>query len=356
MLNVKRALFRLAGIAVLYASWPAISSAAKPARVVLPHKIVAGQPVTLAVLDDDGRLLEGVTITFSGAAQATTDETGRAQFTAPSQQGVLFAEARNKEGFARGTAVVIAAPEGPLVTRVTDAPAMIAAASEFSIGGTGFRGEADQNDVTLGGKQAIVLAASPASLIIVPPADLAPGPVEMRIALPAASPIPVNLYLVALEVVPEPARLGPGKRGKLTIHARGVQLPVEIAIINQSPDIIEFPERETKMRLTTSGGAANTAAIEVRGKKEGDFAVEVRLVTSATGLPDTMLAHRELTAAHGIATGEMQKALARLLRHLQEHPQHYLDVRNELEKIMAELPRGELMLHIEAAWRALLKK
>jgi len=161
---------------------------------------------------------------------------------------------------------------------------------------------------------------------------------------------------VGLEVEADPGKLAPRQRGKLTIHARGVDVPVEIVVVNHKPDVLEFPNREEKLRLTTSGGAENAVTVEVRGRKEGDFDLEVRLVPPAAGMPDTLLAHREMKIAQGIATGEMQKTIERLIHHLEEHPQHYLDVRNELEKLIADMPRGELLLHLEAAWRSLLKK
>src|SRR5580704_15781782 len=70
-----------------------------PVSIVLPPKLVAGQPGTLAVLDADGRLAPDVTVelgpqqnTSQGKVQrVTTDITGRAFFTAPPQGGVIFA-------------------------------------------------------------------------------------------------------------------------------------------------------------------------------------------------------------------------------------------------------------------------
>ncbi len=351
---IRTAVLALA-VLFLYAFCAPVAGAAKPARVVLPPKLVAGQPATLAVVDENGQLLKDVIVTFTGAAQVTTDETGRAIFTAPAQQGVLFAEARSSEGAARGSSVVIL-PAEHVVLSLADAPSMISRASEFAVSGSGFRGEADENEVTLGGKPAIVLAASPASLVIVPPPDLAPGAAELQIEVLAGKTPPHMMVVVALEVEAEPGRLAPKQRGMLTIRARGAEVPVEVVVINHSPEIIDFAGKETKLRLLTKGGEENSATTEIRGRKEGDFDLEVRLVPLASGLPDTVLAHRELKIARGIASGEMQKTVDRMVKHLEEHPQHYLDVRNDLEKILADMPRGELLLHLEAAWRALLKK
>jgi hypothetical protein len=331
--------------------------AQKPARVILPPKVVAGQPATLAVVDEDGRLLEGVTAQFAGGGRAVTDATGRATFSVPDQQGVLFVEAKSDQGVVRASTVVIRAPEAaPQGLTVIDVPLVLSLADAFTVGGHGFRGEADANAVLLGGREAIVLAASPASLVLVPAPGMATGPADLHFEVGAWKHGPTRVTLVSLEIAADPARIAPRKKGTLTVRARGINLPVELAIANHAPAIVEFPGGEPKMRVTTRGGADNAAVIELKGKQEGNYSVEVRLVAAAAGLPDTVLAHRELTKARQISVGERAKVLDRLIHHLAEHPQHYLEVRNELEKILAEAPQGDFGLYVEAAWRALLKK
>ena len=64
-----------------------------PRTIILPPKLVAGAPATLAVLDSQGRLLPNVTVELSGGRNATTDTTGRAIFKAPDQPGTLVAKA-----------------------------------------------------------------------------------------------------------------------------------------------------------------------------------------------------------------------------------------------------------------------
>jgi len=66
-------------------------------------------------------------------------------------------------------------------------------------------------------------------------------------------------------------------------------------------------------------------------------------------------ARQHLLVARRLATGNWQGRLDRLLRRLERDPQDALQLRNELEKMLAEKPEGEFGRMIEAAWRELLK-
>ncbi len=341
-------------LGILLLTLVSAAPAAAQQRLMLPSKLVAGQPATLAVVDGEGRLAAGVDVEFTGGERVTTGESGRALFMAPNEQGVVMA--RTATG-ARASAIVLQAPEAAGVTlRLTDPPRVLSAADQFTLSGTGFSGYADENCITLGGKAALVLAASPVSLVAIPAPGTPPGPAELAVGVGERGHPAVGVTLVGLEVDSEPKQLGPRKKGTLTIRARGIDLPVELAVTNASPDIVEFPGKELRLRLTTRGGADNFAAVELKGRREGDYALEVRLVAVATGLPDVVTARRELLAARAVSEGARAKRLDRILRHLEEHPQHYLDTQHELELILAEAPQGEYARRIQAAWLALLKK
>lgn len=60
--------------------------------IVLPPRIVAGRPATLAALGVDGKLASGVKVDV-GDQQLTTDSTGRAIFSAPASAGYVLAKA-----------------------------------------------------------------------------------------------------------------------------------------------------------------------------------------------------------------------------------------------------------------------
>src|ERR1700761_8431659 len=56
--------------------------------IVLPAKLVAGQPATLAVLGTDGRLAEGITVDLGEDQRVKTDASGRVTFTV--RRGMRF--------------------------------------------------------------------------------------------------------------------------------------------------------------------------------------------------------------------------------------------------------------------------
>ncbi len=326
--------------------------------IVLPSKLIADQPATLAVLDHAGRLLPNAIVEFSGGERVTTDSTGRAIFTAPAQQGVVFAELvehERKVKYTTATSQVVSYPASAAEgVHITDLPRTISLQDRFSIAGSGFRGEADANRVTLGGQPAAVLAASPIAAVLVANPACVPGnaPLTIEVGGNTAGPMPVTL--VALQVETAAGKILPNKKQKIQVRLRGTELPMEIRVRNLMPEIVDLHGGDT-MRTTTSGGAANVATVEVKGRREGEFAISVRLVPTAAGLPDTATARRELLAAKETAPAGWAQLIERLVRHLDEHPEHALDVRNELEKLLAQAPGGEYGRHLEAAWKILLR-
>src|SRR5579871_3156603 len=70
---------------------PQARRAATPWLIVLPPRIVADAQATLAVLDNQGRLVPNITVELSTHQKIATDSTGRAMFRAPSAAGRLRA-------------------------------------------------------------------------------------------------------------------------------------------------------------------------------------------------------------------------------------------------------------------------
>ncbi|MBI3405501.1 MAG: hypothetical protein HY046_08600 [Acidobacteria bacterium] len=326
--------------------------------IVLPQKLVAGQSATLAVLDRVGKLKSGAVVEFEGGLRVTTDSTGRARFTAPDQAGILIAELSGGEGNARLTRataqVVSAAATESEGIRVTDVARTISVRDRFTVTGDGFLGDADTNHVTLNGQMAAVLAASPISLVIAGNPSASTGSAQLVVEVSGKSSAAVTVTLVALEMTAPAEKLKPGKKLNIEIRLRGTELPMEIRIQNLSPDVAELNGGDTR-RMMTSGGADNLARVEIQGRREGEFSLSVRLVPTAAGMPDTAAARRELQAASKSAPGAWSELIDKLVRHLDEHPEHALDVRNELEKLLAKTPPGEYGRHLEAAWQILLK-
>lgn len=327
-------------------------SGAQPpgATLVLPPQVVAGQPATLAVVGADGRLVSGATVEFSGGKRVTTNATGRAAFRAPDEPGVMVARAG--ESSATTTVLAPAAEAAEALTLVTY-PRVVLLGEPFAVHGTGFRGDADANRVHLGNQLAIVLAASPVALVVLPSSAAAPGALPMRVEVGGHSAGSVPTRLIALELVFDKPGLEPGEKARLGVRVRGTEQRLELEIRNLTPGIIRLTGGEVQ-RVRTRGGPDNRATLTMRGVRAGDFSVSARLVRPATGLPDTEAAREHLAAARQAAPPRAGARLDKLLRLLGESAQNALKVRNELERMLAEAPGGEYGRRLEAAWRALL--
>ena len=332
---------------------PRGTAAAPGSTLVLPAKLVAGQRATLAVLDAAGRLASGIVVEFTGGERVTCDETGRAAFTAPAQEGVLLAKVLGRNASASAT-VLQPAPSQPDGVQVLDYPRVISVTDRFVVDGFGFSGAADGNRVLLGEQPAVVLAASPIALTVLPAPGATEGPAQLLVEVGGRSPGPVQVSLVSLHLTASKKELEAGEKGRLFVRVRGTDQRLVVEVRNLSPDVIAFPKGNVQ-RLPTRGGAENIAEVEIVGVRPGSFSVLARLVPVAVGLPDAEAARQHLLAARRIAPPPWQDRLDRFLRHIERDPQDISKLRDDLERMLAEKPEGEFGRLIEAAWKELLK-
>jgi hypothetical protein len=263
-----------------------ISSSPRPAQnappasgariLLLPRRIVSGERATLAVLDVNGRLTPGVTVTFSNGDKLTTNATGRALFVTPLNLGVMFASI---EGRPDRVKTVIFSPSEATASSVeiTSAPRVASLTDRFELLGRGFCGEADANQVTVAGQQAIVLAASPVSLVVLPPMNLGPGPASVEISCAKRQAPSFSITLVSLELEADASPLKTAEHRILTVHVRGTAAKIALEARNLSPDIAEL-SGGNPVRLSSSGGAENLAHFDLTARKNGSFLISIRLV------------------------------------------------------------------------------
>lgn len=250
----------------------------------MPRRIVSGERATLAVLDVNGRLTPGVTVDFSNGDRLTTDTTGRALFVAPLNPGVIFASIAGRTG--RVTTAILSPGEAASASiEVSSAPRAASLTDRFEIFGKGFCGDADSNQVTIGGQRAIVLASSPASLIVLPPQDLQPGTTEVEISCAKHQSPPFSVTFAGLDLDADSSPLKPGEHRALTVRVHGTTAKITLEARNLAPEIAELTGG-TPVRASSSGGAENLVKFEVVGRKNGSFLISIRLVPSL-GRPQT---------------------------------------------------------------------
>ena len=254
--------------------------------IVLPPRLLAGQHATLAVLDIAGRLVPGAAVELNSGEHVKTDVTGRVAFTAPAVLRELVARLPGRN-VKTSAAVVDPVPNPPDGVQVFDYPQIISVTDRFVIEGSGFRGVADANRVMLGEDPAVVLAASPVSLVVLPGPHVSEGLAQLLVEVGGRSPGPMPVTLVSLHVAASTNQLAPGEKGKLVVRVRGTEQRVAVEARNWTPHIVELTHGNFQ-RLVTSGGAYNIAEVELRGLRTGHFSVAVRLTPVATGSPETV--------------------------------------------------------------------
>ena len=251
---------------------------ASGARILLlPRKLVTGERATLAVLDVNGKLTPDVHIIFSNGDKITTDATGRALFVAPLTAGNIYASIEGRTG--RVVSTIVPSTESPTSSLVVgSAPRAASLSDRMEILGHGFCGDADANHVTIGGIPALVLAASPAYLAVLPPLEMDPGPARVQVKCGQKSSEEFTVVFVALELDTKSSTLAPGEKRSVIVHVTGSTTKINLEARNLAPEIAEL-KGGTTVRVQSAGGTDNSATFELQGRQRGNFVISIRLVS-----------------------------------------------------------------------------
>jgi hypothetical protein len=261
-----------------FAQKPPSASAGR--TLVLPRTIVSGDRATLAVLDASGRLTPGAIVSFSNGDRLKTGATGRALFVAPLTPGVIQGSIAGREA---RTSITILSPSETAASaiHVDSIPQIASITDRFEITGRGFCGDADANQVTISGDPAFVLASSPTSLVLLPPADLQPGRASVDISCAKRYGPPLEVVFVALSLEADSSPLAPGVHRQLTVRVRGTRDKVTLEAKNLAPDIAEL-QGGNPLQSSSSGGWENVAHFEIVGHKRGSFQISIRMLASTS--------------------------------------------------------------------------
>ena len=310
--------------------------------IVLPPRLVAGQPATLAVLGVDGRLAEGIAVDLGKGQRVKTDKTGRAFFTAPTDAPSLIATAAGNSA-----AALIDAPATTRGEQGAGVAPVVSQVDRFSVCGGGFRGDVDANRVSINGERAFVLASSPECIVVLASPRALPGLAKLSIEA-AGAQWSATTTLASLHFDPPLPPLVPDKRSKLALHVQGTDQALRVWVENQTPGVLRFL-RGDRQEVLTSGGPQNSAEIEVQAIATGDFSFHGRILTA----PDAGVARRYLTAAEGIAPKELQHVVKNLAERLTHHPGDTQKVWHDAEAIISTTMAGDFRTLMECAAAAL---
>jgi hypothetical protein len=215
-------------------------------------------------------------VNFSNGDHLVTNVTGRALFVAPLNAGVIYATIASRPTRVYTTILTPAEGESSSL-QVSSMPRYASLADRFELSGSGFCGEADANTVRAAGKPALVLAASPISLVVLPPAELEPGPALVDVACAKRSTPPFSISFLALTLDADSSPLAPGEHRVLTVHVSGTVAKVPLEARNLSPQVARLAGGNPA-NISSSGGAQNTGQFELIGLERGNFRISVRLL------------------------------------------------------------------------------
>jgi hypothetical protein len=317
-----------------YATWTV--------TIVLPPRVMAGHPATLAVFGADGKLASGVKVTIDDGQTVTTDRTGRATFTAPAARDYMLAK-----GSGASVAALVDPATGASEPAATTAPPVISRRDRFWVCTAGLRGEADADNVWINDEPALVLAASPECVVAVPNSKAMSGPATIRVEAPGTQ-ASVKSTLVELSFeAPRPAPV-PGKKSRLEVAVRGTDERLGLVVDNLTPNVLKFAAGDS-LEVLTKGGPENVAAIEVRAIRSGDYSFRARLIAA----PDPSIAWRYLSAAAELATQNRQGDIRWMAKRVQQKPRDVPNVRAQIAKIVTSTIDGDFRTLMQAAWQAL---
>jgi hypothetical protein len=310
--------------------------------IVLPPKLMATHPATLAVFGVDGKLAPGISVDLSDGESVTTDHTGRAHFTAPAKATFLLAHAEGTTA-----AALIDPATGASEPKAIALPPVVSLRENIWMCASGLQGDADADTVKINGHAALVIAASPECVVVLPPPGTAPGPASISASAPGVHwTASTTIVSLAFES-PQPA-LRPGKKDRLTVRVRGSAAKLDLVVENTNPDVLQFVRGDVQ-QVRTSGGAINSAAMEVEARRSGDYSFRARIIPP----PDPAAAARYLLAAAPYASHKVRGKLEKLARRLARRPHNVTHERQDIARILNQAAPGDFSTLLLAAYAAL---
>ncbi|MFZ0969153.1 MAG: hypothetical protein WAN13_12840 [Candidatus Acidiferrales bacterium] len=341
--------FVAASLSLAFVSHAKAQTPQQPAEIVMPSRLVEGEPATLTVLDASGRLIPHAAINFSDGSHTETDVTGHAVLTAPLTPSALIARVTLHPEIMAYT--VVLPHSTPEKTEILSVPPLVSIHDPFEVQGAGFHGDASGNHVTFHDEPAIVLASSPAALVILLDPRSEPG--TWKLSINSRGPeVWSSLAALAIEFNLAADRIVPGMKAKLTVRVRGTDQPQVLDVENFAPEVLRFAHADTE-RVQTRGGVDNSATMEVHAARAGDFSFRVRIISAEKGTPDITSAHAYLEAAQIIASPQWKRRLDPVIDRLERPKANVKQELDQLEKMFPEAPQGDFAVFLGAARNSL---
>ena len=250
--------------------------------LIMPERALAGQYVTVALLDR-GRLPESnVELSFNGASLAT-DSSGQAVYqipddTNPGRSLNIALSARPDEVPATIEVLQplnVTTGQPPRLDRMTP---LAIKNSIMTVDGHNFDGMAHNNSVIIDGSlEGHIVSASPFQLKLLLPQGLRPGQHSLCVSTDGMrSNLAGFDYADTLITIDGKDTGKENSNIRLLVKVIGTTAKMNVKILNQTPDIIRL-NRGAEITVTSSGGFDNNIQLPAVRAKKGAFNIDTQI-------------------------------------------------------------------------------
>jgi hypothetical protein len=250
---------------------PSSRAPSADAMVLAPDWALAGQYVTVSVVNHSHAGEPYVELSFNGASMSTGAD-GKITYMVPEDAlpgpSLLIAMPGHPDASPSSVNVLqpLQVPSEPQVPRIDRISAVIAGRGPVVIEGHSFEGVADHNRVIIDGMHdAQILVASPVQLKAMLPADLQPGQHNISVSANGlrSNPGQCEVVSVRIESASKDDR-------KLLVTVVGTESKVRLRLHNMTPNIIRI-QKGNDITIVTPGGANNSTALAAQRLSPGPF-------------------------------------------------------------------------------------
>jgi hypothetical protein len=250
--------------------------------MLMPERALAGQPLTVAFVDEQRNPEANVELSFNGVT-LSTDHNGQAQYMIPEDEtpGRSLNIALLSRPYEMPAVVEVlqplATPDSPQAPKLDRASHLVSRRSTLVIDGHNFDGVALNNRVIFDGvTEGTIAASSPVQLKVNLPRDLKPGKHSLCVSTEGMRSNPIGFELAQLEVSCDGKDTGKDVSNKVTVKVIGTTTKVNVKLVNLTPDLIRLSKGD-EVKLLSSGGADNSASVTAQRLKKGAVKVEAWL-------------------------------------------------------------------------------
>lgn len=271
------------------AAWdsPAAPAADRPpssgSTLIYPARAVAGQYITVAVMNDHNQGEQFVGLSFNGA-QISTSENGKVVFQIPEDAPPGYSLSLSMTGRPEQAASAIevlqplAMPSSPQLPNLESVSPVTGGQGMLTIGGHNFDGIAERNRVIVDGSyDATVVVSSPVQLKAQLPPGIPAGQHSVCVATAGLRSNPGQFDLVTVDLAPSGPDTPKNDLRKLMVKVQGTQNKVRVKLVNQSRDVIKMIKGD-ELVVVTSGGAANQVVVPVQRLRWGNYKIEAEIL------------------------------------------------------------------------------